>query len=117
MNIVADESVDFTIVQFLREQGLRIYAIAEQEPSIADEDVLSIAVRQNALLITEDKDFGELVFRLKMPHRGITLLRLSGCLPEEKGELAGRAILVHLVELPNAFSVFDGRKIRIRKTA
>lgn len=116
MNIVADESVDFSIVQFLRAQGQTIYAIVEQEPSIADEDVLSIAVQQNALLITEDKDFGELVFRLRLPHRGIILLRLSGYTTAAKAELAGQAILVHLVELPNAFSVFDGQKLRIRRT-
>jgi predicted nuclease of predicted toxin-antitoxin system len=117
MNIVADESVDFTIVQFLREQGLNIYAIAEQQPSIADEDVLALAVRQEALLITEDKDFGALVFRLQLPHRGVILLRLSGRAPEEKADLAGRAILIHLMELQNAFSVFDGEKLRVRKLA
>ena len=116
MNLVADESVDFTIVVFLRAQGLSIYAIAEQEPSIADEDVLSTAVRQQAVLITEDKDFGELVFRLHLPHRGVILLRLSGFTPEDKGRLAGNAIMGHLTDLQDAFSVFNGKKIRIRKT-
>ena len=115
MNIVADESVDFPIVQFLRRQGLEVHAIAEEEPSIADEDVLSLAVRQNALLITEDKDFGELVYRLRLPHRGIILLRLSGFSPEQKASLAGKVILINLSELPDAFSVFDGEKLRIRK--
>jgi hypothetical protein len=68
--IVADERVDFRIVLQLREIGLTVYAIVEQEPSISDEKVLAIANENEALLITEDKDFGELVFRLRLPHRG-----------------------------------------------
>lgn len=45
MLLVADESVDFNIVLRLREAGLEVFAIAEQSPSIADEDVLEVAVR------------------------------------------------------------------------
>jgi len=65
--IVADESVDFRIVIQLRQIGLTVYAIVEQQPSIKDEEVLAIANENDALLITEDKDFGELVFRLQLP--------------------------------------------------
>lgn len=115
MKIVADESVDFTIVRNLRAQGLDVFAIVEQEPSISDDDVLNIAVQQDALLITEDKDFGELVFRLKLPHKGVLLLRLGAMPSERKGELAARAIIVHLSELPDALSVFDGHHLRIRR--
>ncbi|MDX1913639.1 MAG: DUF5615 family PIN-like protein [Saprospiraceae bacterium] len=68
-----------------------------------------------AILITEDKDFGELVFRMKLPYYGIILLRLSGVLPSEKSRLAGGVILKHQIDLIGAFSVFDGVKLRIRK--
>lgn len=117
MKIVADESVDYNIVLRLREQGVTVHAIAEQEPSISDDDVLGIAVRENALLITEDKDFGELVFRLQLPHCGIVLIRLSGYSAHEKGILAARVILEHWPDLANAFSVFNGEKLRIRPSA
>ena len=115
MMLVADESVDFTIVDKLRASGLEVYAIVEQSPSITDEDVLSIAVRLNAPLITEDKDFGELVFRLRLPHRGVILLRLGAMPSEQKGEVATKVILKHLAELPNAFCVFDGFNLRVRR--
>lgn len=62
--IVADESVDYRIVTELRNNEFDIYSIAEQQPSIQDESVLKIACDNNALLLTEDKDFGELVFSL-----------------------------------------------------
>lgn len=71
MKIVADESVDFRIVAALRSAGYDIWAVVEEDPSITDNKVLSIAFEQNALLLTEDKDFGELVIRLRLPHRGI----------------------------------------------
>lgn len=62
--IVADESVDFRIVEVVRENSISVLSIAESNPSISDAEVLAIAVEQNALLLTEDKDFGELVYRL-----------------------------------------------------
>lgn len=48
----------------------------EQSPSASDAEVLAIAFKRNALLITEDKDFGELVFRFQKPHKGILLIRI-----------------------------------------
>ncbi len=115
MLLIADECVDFTIVENLRAYGLDIFSIAEQEPSIADEDVLSIAVRKNAILITEDKDFGDLVFRLKLPHRGIILLRLSNIPNDKKAAHAAKIILEHISELPGVFAVYDGFSLRIRR--
>lgn len=115
MRIVADESVDFMVVRSLREQEFVVYSIAEEQPAISDEEVLKIAVQQQAVLITEDKDFGELVFRLKLPHCGIILLRLGVMASQQKGQLAARAILIHLSELQHAFSVFDGHQLRIRR--
>ncbi len=75
--IVADESVDFRIVSQLREVGFLVHSISEGQSSIKDEQVLAIAVDRDALLITEDKDFGELVFRFQLKHRGILLIRIE----------------------------------------
>jgi hypothetical protein len=48
--IIADESVDFKIVLQLREVGFITYSIMEEQPSLKDEDVLSIACENDALL-------------------------------------------------------------------
>src|SRR3954447_4282791 len=87
--IVADESVDFRIVIALRAAGLIVYSIAEELPSITDISVLSIAVEKQALLITEDKDFGELVFRLKLPHCGVLLIRIEEARHKLSSVIAG----------------------------
>jgi predicted nuclease of predicted toxin-antitoxin system len=110
--IIADESVDFKIVLQLREVGFITYSIMEEQPSLKDEDVLSIACENDALLITEDKDFGELVFRLRLPHKGILLIRINE--KEIKIALVVQNILKSYTELLNKFSVIDNNKLRIK---
>lgn len=63
MNLLADESIDRQIVDRLRLDGHDVFYIAEVEPSINDDQVFDRANAQQALLITADKDFGEIVFR------------------------------------------------------
>jgi predicted nuclease of predicted toxin-antitoxin system len=114
-DIVADESVDYSIIKLLRESGFIVYSIAESVPSITDADVLKIAVKNKSLLITEDKDFGELVHRFNMKHCGILLIRLIKFSSAEKASLVLLALNKHLNRLMNVFSVLDNRKIRTRK--
>lgn len=116
MKIVADESVDFRIVSALRVEGYEVWAVVEEEPSIRDEKVLDIAFEQNALLLTEDKDFGELVIRLRLPHCGVLLIRLGGLPISIKIRLVLRAIQDNLSDLADSFAVLDGRSLRIRST-
>jgi predicted nuclease of predicted toxin-antitoxin system len=110
--IVADESVDFRIVIQLRQLGLTVYSIAEQQPSIRDDQVLAVANENDALLITEDKDFGELVFRLQLPHRGILLIRIAEA--DQKIASVVRTIAKYHIELLNKFSVINENKLRIK---
>ena len=114
MKLVADESVDFRIVTALRSEGYEIWAIAEEDPSITDIKVLDIAFEQSALLLTEDKDFGELVIRLRLPHHGVFLIRLGGFQINLKIGLVIRAIHDNYPKLVNNFAVLDGRRLRIR---
>jgi predicted nuclease of predicted toxin-antitoxin system len=66
VRFVADESVDKQIVDGLRAGGHSVLFIAESEPSVSDEIVLARSREQDAVLVTADKDFGELVFRRKL---------------------------------------------------
>lgn len=78
MNLLADESVDQPVVDRLRAEGHAVLSIAEMEPSISDEAVLTLANQRGAGLLTADKDFGELVFRQGRVSAGVLLLRLAG---------------------------------------
>ena len=60
MRLVADENLDLTVVKRLREAGHEVFAVVEMEPGIPDEAVLGLANSHGAMLVTEDKDFGEI---------------------------------------------------------
>ncbi len=73
--------------------------MAELAPAISDEQVLERANREQALLLTADKDFGELVYRQRRAATGIVLLRLAGLPAERKAELTSAAFAEHGNEL------------------
>ncbi|HEY7213015.1 MAG TPA: DUF5615 family PIN-like protein [Thermoanaerobaculia bacterium] len=72
MRFLADESVDRQIVAQLRKQGHEVLYVAELDPGIDDVFILEQAVQLGSLLITADKDFGELVYRQKRARRGVS---------------------------------------------
>ena len=90
-----------------------ILSISEDSPSIPDEEVLSIANSQNRILLTSDKDFGELVFRLKLLSSGIILLRVPQLTNEEKAILTLSCINQFSDKLQSSFCVIAPNKIRI----
>ena len=115
MKIVADERVDNGIVIRLRKDGHEVSYVAEMSPGILDEEVLVLASEENTLLVTADKDFGELIFRQGHVKRGIVLYRLAGLSTSDKAEIISQAIAEHGDELLRAFSVITEKAIRIRK--
>ena len=114
MNLLADESVDRPIVDRLRQQGHDVVSVAELSPSMADDQVLQCANERDALLVTANKDFGELVFRLGKVHRGVVLLRLAGLTAAVKAETVARVFQDHADTLVGSFSVVSSGAVRIR---
>ena len=117
MNLVADEGVEASIVSALRDAGYSVVYVAEEAPSTADPHVLGLARAIDSLLITADKDFGELVFRQGLTSAGVVLIRLHGFSPTAKAYSVLRAIQEHGVEMVGAFSVISPGVVRIRPRA
>jgi predicted nuclease of predicted toxin-antitoxin system len=115
MNLLIDESVDRQTVARLRQEGHDVLYVAEMEPGITDDLVLNRANERGALLVTADKDFGELVYRRGQINAGVLLIRLLGLSNEKKAEIVATTIREHADELPQAFSVVSPSSIRIRK--
>jgi predicted nuclease of predicted toxin-antitoxin system len=115
VNILADESVDRQIVDRLRQDGHAVRYVAEMEPAISDDRVLDLANQEADVLLTADKDFGELVFRQGRLTFGILLIRLAGLLPVRKADIVASAVSQHGAELPGAFAVLAPRSFRIRR--
>ena len=114
MILVADESVDFGIIMRLRQKGIIVVSIYEDFSGIKDTEVLKIAKDNKCLLITEDKDFGELTYRLKLEHKGILLIRLSEIPRKDRINLVPDIIETHFDKLENNFSVLTKRGLRIK---
>lgn len=114
MNFLADEGIDRQIVEHLREEGHVIKYVAEMETGISDNAVFELANKEGLVLLTADKDFGELVFRLQQVSKGVVLIRLAGLYPAKKAEIVVSIINRHAQELVEAFSVITPAGIRIR---
>ena len=115
MKLLADENIDLSVVARLREAGHVVLAVAEMEPSISDDVVLAKANAENAILMTEDKDFGELAFRQSLAHHGVILVRLAGLPGATKATALIHLFEEHGHELTGSFTVVSPGLLRIRK--
>ena len=78
MRFLLDQSADARLVPWLTKRGHDAVRIGrDYPPGLPDEEVLAIATRERRILITDDRDFGELVFRHRQPHAGVIYLRLA----------------------------------------
>jgi predicted nuclease of predicted toxin-antitoxin system len=75
---------------------------------------LKFANEQGVVLLTGDKDFGEMAYRDKRFTCGIVLIRLAGLSNHEKSEIVANVIREHSNELGNAFTVISSHNLRIR---
>jgi predicted nuclease of predicted toxin-antitoxin system len=75
MRFLADESCDFRVVRTLRAAGHDVTAVLEESPGAEDEAVIALARREERVLITEDRDFGQLFYAATRPTCGVVLLR------------------------------------------
>ena len=115
MKFVADENLEQQIVDLLRADNHEVLFIAETNPSVGDEKVLEIAEKNKSILITNDKDFGELIFRQKRNNSGVILIRLHGLPNIEKAKLTLNCINKYGSEIQNSYIVISKDALRIRK--
>lgn len=114
MKFLADEGVDRNIVDGLRQFGFDVFYVIDETRSLDDDVLLQIAANEDRILITKDKDFGELVYRLNKIHSGVILLRMEGLTTQERAGIVCPLILKYKEQLHNSFTVIQKRFIRIR---
>jgi predicted nuclease of predicted toxin-antitoxin system len=114
VNLLADEGVDAPIVQPLRLDGHDVQYVAELAPGITDDGVLDRANTGRRVLITGDKDFGELVFRLSRAAAGVLLVRLAGLTAVQKSDIVSDVLREPGSEMVGAFAVVSPGMVRIR---
>lgn len=115
MRVCANENIPEECVASLRRSGHDVLWIREAAPGISDDAVLARAVAEDRLVITFDKDFGELVFRRgAKPSRGVVLFRISQPSPAAVAERV-TAVLASRDDWYGHYSVVDDFTIRMRR--
>ncbi|MDD5734852.1 MAG: DUF5615 family PIN-like protein, partial [Methanothrix soehngenii] len=79
MRFLVDECVGPSVVRWLRENNHDASSAYEDCRGWEDERILEKACTEGRIVVTMDKDFGDMIFRMKLPHRGIILLRSAYC--------------------------------------
>jgi predicted nuclease of predicted toxin-antitoxin system len=113
-NLLADESVDFRIIRYLRERNINIYSILENHPGIPDNQVIEIAKEKHCILITEDSDLGEFVFSFQDKANSIIFLRYDTKHIEEIKTTIVKVLDKYQGALYGKFVVITPNKIRLR---
>jgi predicted nuclease of predicted toxin-antitoxin system len=116
VNFLADENIDGVIVEVLRSSGHQIRYIAEFDRGVNDDQIFQNANSSDEILITSDKDFGEIVFRQKQVTAGVVLIRLSGLKPETKAETVLTVVREHSEDLKGNFTVISPGVVRVRRS-
>ncbi len=112
MRFLADENLSRGMVNVLRERGHEVAWVRTDSPGSSDEQVLARASSENRILVTADKDFGELAFRRGMPAAaGIVLLRIRGSAQAREATFA--AAIDARSDWAEHFAVIEDDRVRM----
>ena len=112
---LADESCDFAVVRALRADGFDVYAVSEVMQRSDDRKLVELARHENRILLTEDKDFGWLVFASAMEFAGVVLIRYPGNARQALADAIRRVVEEHGDQLGNSFVVLQPGIVRITR--
>ena len=118
MKFLLDENIDARLLPFLLDLGHDVTSVAKDYLyGLLDEDVLALAHQEQRILLTNDRDFGELIFLQGLPHSGILLFRLA---PNDANIQLRKArllyVLTHYADRLHHFLVVTHKSVKIRKT-
>ena len=114
IRFLADENVSRLVVEQLRASGFDVVFIGEQKSGVRDKEVLDTADAEGRILITEDRDFGEMVIRQRLGVRGLILLELDRLSSRAEAEAVGEVVSAHGDKLLGNLVVIEPGRIRIR---
>ena len=116
MRFLVDECTGPKVAGWLRSEGHEVFSVFNEARGMADPDVLAKALVENWILITNDKDFGEMVFRERRRHHGVIFLRLDDERSANKIEVLRQLFANHADKLPEEFVTVTETKVRFSGT-
>ena len=115
MRFLADESCDFAVVRVLRSEGHDVLAVSEIQDRSIDRELMNLANAESRILLTEDKDFGWLVFAAHMQSPGVVLIRFPASARRLLGTANRRLMADYSLELAGSFVVLQPGSVRINR--
>lgn len=116
MRFLVDECTGPKVAAWLREEGYEVFSVFDEARGIEDDRVVQKAYDENWILITNDKDFGEKVYRERRPHRGIIFMRLEDERSANKIQVL-RTLLEHYADrFEDQFVVVTETQVRFAKS-
>lgn len=112
MRFLVDECTGPAVARWLREQGHEVFSVYEQARGTDDASLLRKAFEEGWILVTNDKGFGDKVYREKHPHRGVVFLRLDDERASHKISVLERLLESHGERLSDRFVVVTDLHVR-----
>ena len=113
IKFLADVNIEKPLVDYLLKQGYDIKWVPDYNCEMPDEDLLQLANQEKRIFITNDKDFGDLIFLQKKVSAGTILFRVKGQKSQEKIKLMKKLLMGYRDKLLNHYVVITKAKIRI----
>ena len=115
MRFLVDECTGPGVATWLREQGYEVISIYESARRATDDFVIHKAFAEGWILVTNDKDFGEKIYRERHPHHGVILLRLADERTANKIAVLNRLLQRYAGQLPEQFVVVTETQVRFAR--
>jgi predicted nuclease of predicted toxin-antitoxin system len=115
MRFLVDECTGPAVAEWLRKQNHEVYSVYESARGMDDDAIIQKAYSENWILITNDKDFGEKVYREKKPHKGVIFMRLDDERFDAKKETLRKLLERFENQLINQFVVVTETKVRFAR--
>lgn len=116
MRFLVDECTGPAVARWLRGQSHQVFSVYEEARGMADDEVIQKAYDESRILITNDKGFGERVYRERCPHRGVVFLRLEDERAANKVVVLQHLLARYADRLPDNFVVVTETRVRFART-
>jgi predicted nuclease of predicted toxin-antitoxin system len=116
MKFLVDECTGPAVAHWLEQQGHDVFSVYNQSRGIDDDKVIGIAQAEGRILITNDRGFGEKVFRERRPHHGVVFLRLANERSVNKIRVLDQLISQYSEALSSRFVVVTETRVRFART-
>jgi predicted nuclease of predicted toxin-antitoxin system len=116
MEFLANENFPKPSIQLLLDKGYKVFLVSEELSGISDMDVIFYASQRDQIILTFDKDYGEIIFRTKISNPvSVIFFRFKGKDPREAGSILLDLIENKEMKFENSFTVIEKDSIRQRK--